>query len=118
MGTVIQDDMGNTSSFRVILLFFTALWFGLIVLWGIAFWVEMSRAEPNYNGLAVLFGALVVQVLGMIAGHVVRKKYENQNIVYEDDISDDEAVKIIEQFKDLKKHEKEEKPAEVKGFRK
>jgi hypothetical protein len=118
MGTIIQDDKGNTSSFRVILLFFTALWFGLIVLWGIAFWVEMARDEPNYNGLAVLFGALVVQVLGMIAGHVIRKRYENETVCYEQDISDEEAENIIEQFKELKMHEKEDKPNEVKGFRK
>lgn len=118
MGTVIQDDSGNTSSFRVILLFFTFLWFCLIVLWGIAFWIEMAREEPNYNGLAVLFGALVVQVLGMIAGHVVRKKYENQNIVYEDTITDEEAENIINEFRELKKHEREDKPNEVKGFKK
>jgi hypothetical protein len=115
MGTIIQDDKGNTSSFRAMLLLFALLWFFLIMLWGYSFWLEMNREQPNYNGLAVLFGALVVQILGMIAGHVIRKRYENEAVVYDEDIDDEVAEQIVEAYK---QHKTKDKPNEIQGFKK
>ncbi len=117
----LEDDKGNPSSFRMMLLVFVILWFILIVLWGRAFCIEMERGEPDYDGLAVLFGALVVQVLGMIAGHVIRKKYENANDTYTEEYTEEDLGQMLNNLHEEQREKREteyKSPAEVKGFKK
>jgi quinol-cytochrome oxidoreductase complex cytochrome b subunit len=79
MPGLIQDDKGNYSSMRVIMLFggvVFLLTFALFVI--IVFEALGRKSEPiNYSGIALLFTAMVVEIMAFVCAKVWQKKIEN-----------------------------------------
>ncbi len=76
MPNILQDNKGNYSSLRVILIFLAIVMVFLFVLFTIAFFKEMGKEEANYMGLTSLFSAMFgTFILGMFA-KVIQKRYE------------------------------------------
>ena len=73
---LIQDKSGNYSSMRVMLL--ASLLLLVYQLWEFrfAYRLEVVKDEPNYSGLALLFGAMVINFVVVILLKVLQTKYE------------------------------------------
>ena len=79
MKEIIKDNKGKISSMRVILILATLLLIYQLYEFRVAYRLEIIKEEPNYNGLAVLFGAMVINFVFVIILKVIQKKYENNN---------------------------------------
>ena len=79
---LIQDDKGNISSLRVILLIIAVIQVWLVILFSLLVFAELHKFyyyehyHINYTGLAALFTVLVGQILLAVASKVLQKKYE------------------------------------------
>jgi hypothetical protein len=74
---VLQDNNGNYSSMRVILILTFSLMLWMFVEWRIAFHIEIEKDNPDYGGLTQLFIAMMVTFGMGIVGKIIQKKYEN-----------------------------------------
>ena len=74
---IFQDDKGNYSSMRIllVLVFILTLW--MFVEWRIAFHIEIQKETPDYSGLTQLFIAMMVTFGIGIIGKIIQKKHEN-----------------------------------------
>ena len=76
MATMNQDDSGNESSFRVNWgKFINIIRVIMLVLLGLTIW-ESTKDVPDYNGLAVLFGAVMGSGAITYMAKAYQKKYE------------------------------------------
>ena len=73
---LIQDDKGNISSLRVILLIVAGAFVYLLFLFTLFVLHELKSDYVNYTGLAALFSAFFVSFILAIFGKVLQKKYE------------------------------------------
>ena len=77
---ILQDDKGNYSSLRVILLVLLILQTWLIILFSSAMISEIKSEDAiNFNGLATLFTAMVGNTFSMFLAKIIQKKYERNN---------------------------------------
>lgn len=72
----LQDDKGNYSSMRVVLLFAVMIFLFLLYLFTKTLFVEIQKDVINYQGLALLFTAMVTEVGVVLLLKVLQKKYE------------------------------------------
>jgi hypothetical protein len=72
----LQDDSGNNSSIRVILALSFILLIYQLIEFRYAFRLEVVKEEPDYNGLSILFGAMVLNFVFVLIMKVIQKKYE------------------------------------------
>ena len=77
---ILQDDKGNYSSMRVVLLGAFAVFVFLLILFTRLLVFELNQESINYNGLATIFTAMVTQVGLVLLLKVFQKKYENHKI--------------------------------------
>ena len=76
MATMNQDDSGNESSFRVNWgKFINIIRVIMLVLLGLTIW-EATKETPDYDGLAVLFGAVMGSGAITYMAKAYQKKYE------------------------------------------
>lgn len=81
---IFQDDNKHSSWMRVagtIIIFI--LMIGSVLLyrdWKMALLVELSKGEPNYDGLNSLFQSMMIGFVGgvfvTLVGKIIQKKYE------------------------------------------
>ena len=75
---LIEDDKGNTSSLRVILLVLAGVFVYFTGLFSYVLLVELHKESgTNYTGLVSLFTAMFISFLLAIFAKVLQKKYEN-----------------------------------------
>ncbi len=55
---LIQDNKGKNSSMRVMALIIVVLTGILMCVWGVVFYQESQKVDPDYGGLAVVLGAI------------------------------------------------------------
>lgn len=77
---IVKDNKGKNSSMRVILILATLLLIYQLYEYRVAYRLEIIKEEPNYNGLALLFGAMVINFVFVVILKVIQKKYEEPNI--------------------------------------
>ncbi len=74
----LQDDNGNYSSIRMVLIFAVLIFLYLLYLFTKTLFVELEKETINYTGLALLFSAMVTEVGVVLVIKVIQKKYENK----------------------------------------
>ncbi len=74
----LQDDRGNYSSIRIVLMFAIIVFVFLLYLFTKTLFVELEKETINYTGLALLFSAMVTEVGVVLIIKVIQKKYENK----------------------------------------
>ncbi len=74
---ILQDDKGNYSSLRALLLVVMIIFIFLLYLFTKTLFFELQQDEINYQGLATLFTAMIVNVGVVLVSKIVQKKYEN-----------------------------------------
>ncbi len=72
----LKDDKGNWSSIRLVLLFAVVIFLYLLYLFTKTLFVEIEKETINYQGLALLFTAMVTEVGVVLILKVLQKKYE------------------------------------------
>lgn len=73
---MLQDDNGNISSLRIVLVIILAIFIYLLALFTQALKIEIVKETPNYTGLATLFTAMLVNLALPLLLKVIQKKYE------------------------------------------
>ena len=76
---ILQDDKGNYSSMRVILLGAFLVFIFLLFLFTRLLVFELHQESINYSGLATIFTAMVTQVGLVLFLKVFQKKFESDN---------------------------------------
>ena len=74
---ILQDDKGNWSSIRFLLIAVLLIFIYLLFLFSKALFFELQQEAINYTGLATLFTAMVANVGLVLVMKVIQKKYEN-----------------------------------------
>lgn len=72
----LQDDKGNYSSIRIALAFAIVLFMYLLYLFTKTLFVELTKDTINYQGLSLLFTAMIAEVAVVLLLKVWQKKYE------------------------------------------
>ncbi len=72
----LQDDKGNRSSFRVLMVAFFVIVFCVLIVWGIIFVIESRNENPDYYGLAAILTALFGSGVGAFAAKAQQKRHE------------------------------------------
>jgi hypothetical protein len=73
---ILQDDKGNYSSLRFLLLGVFVLLVWMFTEWRLALRVEILKDSPDYTGLTQLFLAMMVTFGMGILGKIIQKKFE------------------------------------------
>jgi len=73
---MLQDDKGNISSIRIILIVSFGIFIYLLALWRKAFLFEIVKDQPDYTGLVALFTAMIINTGLVLFLKVLQKKYE------------------------------------------
>ena len=73
---LIQDDKGNNSSLRVILLGLGIVFIYFTGIFSYVLITELHKEETNYTGVVSLFTAMFISFLLAIFAKVLQKKYE------------------------------------------
>ncbi len=74
----LQDDRGNYSSIRIVLMFAIIVFVFLLYLFTKTLFIEIQKDVINYQGLALLFTAMITEVAVVLILKVFQKKYENK----------------------------------------
>ena len=72
----LQDDKGNYSSLRIMLIFVCGLVVWMYVDWRKLAFIESARDNPDYSGLTNLFLAMLVTFGLAFASKLIQKKFE------------------------------------------
>lgn len=73
----LQDDSGNYSSMRVILIISVLVLIYQLYEFRAAYHLEIVKETPDYQGLTILFTALVTNFIFALILKVVQKRFEN-----------------------------------------
>ena len=71
-----QDDKGNYSSLRIMLIFVCGLIVWMYMDWRRVLFMEVVKDNPDYVGLIQLFSAMLVTFGLAFAAKLIQKKYE------------------------------------------
>lgn len=75
-----EDDNGNLSSIRLILLILLVVFVYLMFLFTKMIYHELNSKDPiNYQGLAIVFSSFFIQFILVILSKVIQKRFENKN---------------------------------------
>lgn len=81
MANILQDDKGNWSSGRLVMMIMLAFATLVYFDWRWAFRIEMQKLDPHYMGIIDLFREMIVIFVGgiviMRVMQIIQKKYEN-----------------------------------------
>ena len=72
----LQDEKGNYSSLRIMLIFVCGLVVWMYVDWRKLAFIEAQRDAPDYTGLTNLFLAMLVTFGLAIISKLIQKKFE------------------------------------------
>ena len=72
----LQDDKGNYSSLRIMLIFVCGLVVWMYVDWRKLAFIEVAKEQPDYSGLTNLFLAMLVTFGLAIISKLIQKKFE------------------------------------------
>lgn len=72
----MKDDKGNWSSTRIIMFLSLLLLMYQLYEFRAAYRLEIVKENVDYNGLAVLFAALVTNFIFVVILKVIQKKFE------------------------------------------
>ena len=73
---VLQDDKGNYSSLRVMILFVCLLIVWMYHDWRTVLFIEVAKDKPDYTGLIQLFSAMLITFGLAFLSKLIQKKYE------------------------------------------
>lgn len=73
---LLQDDKGNWSSLRALLLFVCVLIVWMYIDWRRVLFVEMLKETPDYGGVVQLFSVMLVTFGLAFAAKLIQKKFE------------------------------------------
>ena len=108
----------NLSSMRIAFLGVIAFILYIYFDWQKAFLIEITKEDPNYEGLTKLFLAMMVTFALALLAKVVQKKFEQTDYeLYDDDVAAEEAVDRVRDIIAQRREQEEYKtPVKVEGF--
>ncbi len=73
---VFQDDKGNYSSLRVLLIFVCILIVWMYLDWRTVLFIETAKEVPDYTGVTNLFLTMIITFGLAFASKLIQKKFE------------------------------------------
>ena len=73
---IMQDSKGNNSSLRIILMVVFLLMCYQLYEFRVAYRLEIVKETPDYNGLTLLFTAMIINFVLVLVAKVWQKKFE------------------------------------------
>jgi hypothetical protein len=75
----LKEDNGNYSTIRIVLIFSILVLIYQLYEFRAAFRLEIIKEHPDYQGLSLLFAALVTNFIFALILKVVQKRFESKN---------------------------------------